>query len=453
MCINSNPYQHMIDKQFVIPVYIINLEYRTDRRVYIKEQFEDYPEFKVHFFNAIKDQEPAVGLYRSLREIVKIAQTQDLPYVVICEDDHKFTDAYNKDIFFEYLNLAKRYSADVLLGGVSWFDCGVRVEDNLYWLKNFTGTQFLVIYDSFYKRLLDTPFQSDDVIDAWMWALSDRIFVTVPMLSVQYDFGYSDVTSKNNRIGRIDELFRMTSDRWQVIREVTDHVREKLVGYKAPEMEENVQLPTYVINLAHRKDRLSHIKSELDYREEFQVHIVDAVNENNGAIGLWKSVVKVIQKAKDQEDEVILICEDDHVFCNGYDKNVLWDAIYQGAYLGADLILGGISSAEQIIPVSDCLCWISSFQCTQFTIIYHHFFDTILSSDFGESDAADLKLSTLTANKYVIHPFISEQKDFGYSDIPVDNFGTEHYKMKFDYCSAKIDKVRSVSQLVESQKN
>ena len=437
----------MADQQNKIPVYIINLERRRDRRAYMAEHFGHYPEFKPHFFNAIDDPVPAVGLYKSLHSIVSIAQQRDFPYVIICEDDHKFTDIYNRDLFFDYIDRAKSYSADVFLGGVSWFDCGVLVEEDLYWLKDFTGTQFLVIYSSFYQRILDTPFSQDDIIDAWMGNLADNIFIAVPMISVQCDFGYSDVTPKNNTIGRVDELFKISTTKWQTIKEVTAHIQKASVGFVSHNIDEGVHLPTYVINLAHKKDRLLNIKQQLSFRDEFDVQIVEAVNHNNRAVGLWESILKVVKIAKERGDEIILICEDDHVFCSGYNKNILWDAVHQGANLGADLILGGISNAEQAIPVSDCLCWISGFRSTQFTIIFSHFFETILSSNFEEFDTPDLKLSVLTANKYVIHPFVSQQKKIGYSGDMIDNFMNEQYQNKFEDCSAKIDNVRKVSQI------
>ena len=41
----------------------------------------------------------------------------------------------------------------------------------------------------------------------------------------------------------------------------------------------------------------------------------------------------------------------------------------------------------------------------------------ILSYNFEDEDTADGVLSELASCKLVIHPFISEQKDFGYSDV------------------------------------
>ncbi|GHE44112.1 glycosyltransferase family 25 protein [Sphingobacterium griseoflavum] len=436
-----------------IPTYIINLEKRKDRKVYVKEQFLSRPEFNIKFFNAIEDTIPAIGLYKSLYTIINQAHEQKLPFVLICEDDHQFTNFYNKDVFINYLKRLRKYNADAFLGGVSWFDYGVHIEDDLYWVNNFTGTQFLIIYSSFFERILDSPFEQDDITDKWMCNLSDKIFVSVPMLSIQRDFGYSDVTPKNNAPAIVSRLFEITNERWQSIKNVITHIQRSKQIFDKIAVDTDIQLPTYIINLPHRSDRLLHIQQQFAGRTEFDVTIVKAIKDSNGAMGLWKSIQKVVQLAVERDDEVILICEDDHVFCDGYQSKILFDAIIQGSFLGADLILGGISSTEQVIPANDHLCWISSFQCTQFTIVYNRFFDQMLTADFNETDAADLKFSSMTANKYVFHPFISVQKDFGYSDIPIDNFGTDKYIDKFNNCSAKIEKVKYISGIAESRQN
>lgn len=59
------------------------------------------------------------------------------------------------------------------------------------------------------------------------------------------------------------------------------------------------------------------------------------------------------------------------------------------------------------------------FQCTKVRIVFKNLFDLILNESFNETDAANLKLSMITTNKYVYYPFISKQEDFGYSDIPI----------------------------------
>ena len=45
----------------------------------------------------------------------------------------------------------------------------------------------------------------------------------------------------------------------------------------------------------------------------------------------------------------------------------------------------------------------------------------MLSYSFQNTDTADGVISKLATNKMVIYPFISEKKDFGYSDVTQSN--------------------------------
>lgn len=54
------------------------------------------------------------------------------------------------------------------------------------------------------------------------------------------------------------------------------------------------------------------------------------------------SIVKIIQMAKDVEEDVIIICEDDHYFTKQYSPRILITKIQQAYQLDADLLSGGI---------------------------------------------------------------------------------------------------------------
>lgn len=74
------------------------------------------------------------------------------------------------------------------------------------------------------------------------------------------------------------------------------------------------------------------------------------------------------------------------------------------------------------MPVAPGRFWTDWAWCTQFTVVYRPAFRRILEADFGPKDVADEFLSRLLPNKMVIFPFVSEQHDFGYSDItPANN--------------------------------
>ena len=132
--------------------------------------------------------------------------------------------------------------------------------------------------------------------------------------------------------------------------------------------------------MKERVERKQHIIKEFDNKEEFELNWVEASVHPIGAVGLWNSMIKIIKMAKEKGDDIIVICEDDHYFTENY--------------------------------------W---FWCTQFIVVYNRFFDKMLDYSFQDTDTADGVISKLATNKMVIFPFISEQRDFGYSDVTQSN--------------------------------
>lgn len=65
-----------------------------------------------------------------------------------------------------------------------------------------------------------------------------------------------------------------------------------------------------------------------------------------------------------------------------------------------------------------------------------------------DNDTADGALSELASCKLVIHPFISEQKDFGYSDVALSN--QEHagrIREHFAWANRKFDTLKAALEI------
>lgn len=187
-------------------------------------------------------------------------------------------------------------------------------------------------------------------------------------------------------------------------------------------MNVDFSIPTYIVNLKYRKDRLEHIKQEFKNKPEFDIHIIEACQHKKGNVGLWLSFQKIIKMAEENDDDVIIFVEDDHIFTEHYKWNSLFNNIVEGNKQSLDILLGGIMGGfKNAVPVTKNRFWIDHFWGTQFTIIYKRFFSKILTAEFNENDTLDDFLSNLTTNKIVLYPFISIQKEFGYSDITTSN--------------------------------
>lgn len=425
-----------------ISTFVINLEKRKDRLEHIEKEFLDKTEFSLKIERAIENTIPAVGLYQTLVSIIRKGKDKRLPYLLICEDDHQFTHHYASKRYKLLVKYFEELRADVFLGGVSWFECAIKSGDGHSWVNKFAGCQFMLIYSKFYDLVLKTPFSEHDTIDHWISKLSDMIFVAVPMISIQRDFGYSDATKWYNQEGKVAKLFTSTSKRWDALNSIRAHI-EKTRKHDLNEILDfkNLKVPTYIINSNDRT------MIEFSDKEEFNIESIETFKKSSTALDVWKSIQKIVKSALQKDEDVILICEDKHVFSKSYSSERIFSAIFQGAFLGADILLGMISGFHQAVVVDENLCWIDHFKSTKFLLLYKQFFTTILDNELSGIEDIYIKLSDLTANKYVIHPFISRENDFDYSNIQLNDLEEEKYAIiRTEYNSEKLNAIRRLAE-------
>lgn len=401
-----------------IPTFIINLKSRVDRKENVIKEFQLKDQFVIQIVEAKENSIGAVGLWNSIQHILEHLADDKEDFILICEDDHQFTDSYTAEILESSINKAKELDADVLLGGISWCHAAIPVSEQLFWVNKFSGTQFVIIFKKFFEAVRSATFHDYDTADHKISALTEKKFVIYPFVSVQKGYGYSDVTVKNNEIGRVEKLFASCQASLDAILKVKEFFAHGTGNVIPTELDyETITIPTYVINLPERVERLVHIKQQFEGRKEFDINIIKACKHEVGAVGLWLSIRKVVAMAKERVEDVIVICEDDHEFTSDYNRDTFLTHVLKSHYQSADYISGGTAGASLGFMVDDGRFWVSSLLSTQFIIVYSKFFDAILNEPFDETIVADIKLSEMTSNKMILHPFVSLQKDFGYSDI------------------------------------
>lgn len=402
------------------PIYIVNLPQRTDRREHVLYQFFNKPEFVIHMKAPIAHSVGAVSLWLTLRNIVEEEKRKKSSYFILCEDDHTFTNAYSPELLENCILRADSLKADILSGGVSWFSSAVKTDDSLFWIESFTGMQFTVIYNRFYDQLLEVPYNDLVVTDLQISEMSLKKWMIYPYISVQAEFGYSDVTKKNNDAGFVEKIFHTAINRFKILNKVAEHYQFSNwdeTKCELPDLPSDIAIPTYIINLKERPERLKHALSQFENKTEFDIHIVEACKHEIGTVGLWESIVKVIKEIINGDDDVIIICEDDHTFTPNYSREKFIHHVIKAAEQGAEVLSGGIGGFGNVYPIGTERYWVDWLWCTQFIVIYRPFFRRILDEPFSDTDTADGKISEIAANKMVIYPFISIQHDFGYSDV------------------------------------
>jgi GR25 family glycosyltransferase involved in LPS biosynthesis len=402
-----------------IPTFIINLKKRKERREHIVNQFKNQHNFQINIVDAIEHKIGAIGLWETIKIILYQQSASPHDYILICEDDHKFTDNYSLQALSDAILLADRMEADVLSGGVSWFTNALPVNDNFFWVEKFSGLQFTIVFKRFYDTILNADFTEKDEADYKISSLSKRKFFIYPFISIQKEFGYSDVTDRNSADGRVDQLFKESDQKVKKAQYVSTHYQnesnEVHVNIDTREYE-NLKIPTYIINLENRVDRKEHILSQFESRNEFELNLFNAIKHDNGALGLWLSIKCIIKAAQKKNEDLIILCTDDHQFTKHYSKEVLIRNIMESYYQKAEILSGGVGDFGLGIPINERRFWIDAYNCTPFTVLYKRIFQKILDQELPDGASSDWLLSRLALYKMAIFPFISVEKKFGYPD-------------------------------------
>ena len=94
---------------------------RVERKQHIIKEFDNKEEFELNLVEASVHPIGAVGLWNSMIKIIKMAKEKGEDIIVICEDDHYFTENYSPKLLFKEVTEAYIQGAEVLSGGIGGF--------------------------------------------------------------------------------------------------------------------------------------------------------------------------------------------------------------------------------------------------------------------------------------------------------------------------------------------
>lgn len=397
-----------------IPTFVINLKKRTDRKEHVLKQFKGKNEFNVSVIEALEHEIGSIGLWESIKLILKENAHTDQECIIVCEDDHEFTEHYSKELLFGSINEALKHKADILCGGVSWFSNAFAVTENVFWLEGFTGFQFTIIFRHFFKKILEAEFDEHDAADFKVSSLTTNKFFIFPFISVQKEFGYSDVTSGNNTGGKVQMQFSNSLKKGYVIRSIYDYINDqnKRSAPVVPEQYDGITIPVYVVVSSGNTDSLSHISAQFKGKDEFDVAIIESC-KHDPVISAWKNIRRIVELAIKNDDDLIIICEEGHEFTRHYTRESFLENVVEAYYQRVELISGGIIDFDIAIPVTENRFWINIFSSTEFLVLNRSIFKKILDHDPDDMSYPDTIFSRLTNSKMTIFPFISSERRVG----------------------------------------
>jgi hypothetical protein len=395
-----------------VSVFAINLKSRTERRRFISSQFIDREEFDFYLIDAYEHSIGAIGLWNTIRHILQDLAKAEVEFIILCEDDHQFTPAYSIDQLLNCIEEAKEKNADILSGGISGFTSAIKVSDNLYWVEKFSGLQFTVVFQKFFQTVLDASFTCGDAADYKLCSLTENKFFIYPFLSIQKEFGYSDVTVGNNAQGHIDNVFKDSNEKVTILKTVSSFYKQRLEELTTMDMPslEDIIIPTYVLNFAERKKQ--NTEKQFAEKKEFDVKIIEACHHKDKELALWQSLKRIIKTAIENDDDAIIICREGHQFTKHYEGSHFIKLIWQAGLLGCNVLIGGMTSFNLALPVTNNIFWIDSFRSSKFFVIYKSFYRSILQEPVCNTDTLESKFSEMTSNKMALHPFISQENGF-----------------------------------------
>ena len=406
-----------------IPVYAVNLKSRIDRKKFILSQFDGKEEFQFYLIEAHQHRIGAMGLWGTIRYILNDLVCPEVEYIILCQDDHLFTKEYSKELLLCCIDEATSLGADILSCGVSGFTSAINVSENLYWVEKFSGLQLTVLFRNFFQKILDSSFENINAADLKFCQLTEKKFFIYPFLSIQKEFGYSDVTNGNNVKGIVENGFRDSDEKVKIITSVSNSYEEQLKAIAVPKnfaALESVVIPAYIIR--QTTEYLGAIEKQFVGRQEFSITITEACDHQSKESDIWLSIKKIIQTAIENDEDVVIIWRQNHQFTKHYERSHFIKLVWQAGLLGCNILTGGMKTFNLALPITDNIFWIDSFQLSAFFVIYKSFYKKILQEPFCEADTLESKFSEMTSNKMLIHPFISSPADFDVVETEKKNF-------------------------------
>lgn len=384
---------YTIPQSSKIPVFAINLPSRTDRKHHILSQYADKDEFNLFLVEGeSKFKTGSFNLWLTIRNIVKRAKRSDYDYFILCEDDHLFTSAYSFDLLQECIHNLQSFKPDLLLGGIIGFQTALKIGKNLYWIDRFAGLQFTIIFKRFYDCILNASFSyMQDAADYKLASLTSNKFVISPFISIQKEFGYSDVTQPNSIQGTVKKLFTNCERFFRLVNQIQTFYIEN--GYTLPDKR------TCRLGVWGGKELANLLKEQADFP------IIHEFSGENIGITV-RDLKKIVRKAQSNDSDAILIQMQPSLHLPlRRTGHYICESFLEGLGRGAELIVSHTEIINITIPISNRFVWIDSFKNAAFILIYKNiFFDIEALPDLDEP--VENSLSVNFVNKLALYPFL-----------------------------------------------
>lgn len=178
-------------------INIINLSHRKDRSESIIQQSKDIG-FAVRFWEGIATPHaPFIGISESFKKIVRWAKDNRLPYVLVGEDDLKFT--HPKAFEYYLQNRPKFHTHYDLYFGMIYEG---EIDNNNRLFQGFSGMTLLTVSSRFYDFFLDI--RNTNNIDRELGKFAqEKTYLVCPEFVCYQSDGFSDNKKNDATYGHL----------------------------------------------------------------------------------------------------------------------------------------------------------------------------------------------------------------------------------------------------------
>jgi GR25 family glycosyltransferase involved in LPS biosynthesis len=171
-----------------LSAYIINLKHRTDRRDHMINEMTKLP-FTYEFVEGIIDETKTC--FQSQKKCIQLAKENNLPYVLVLEDDAVFTDDATY-ILEKTFNEIQTMEWDMFFLGANLQAPASRISDSLIKLNGAYAAHAYMVHERFYDTILNLPHTSEMDVHYHDLMPHHNIFMCDPMIAYQLP-SYSDL--------------------------------------------------------------------------------------------------------------------------------------------------------------------------------------------------------------------------------------------------------------------
>ncbi|MFX1709075.1 hypothetical protein PV783_34225 [Chitinophaga sp. CC14] len=176
------------------------------------DQFRTRSELQPHYYESVITRTGWDGLFKNMQKAVKDYLFK--PYCIIMEDDCELTPAYSARFLEKLIDQAVAAGADVLLGGIDQFSAVDKIPgaNNIVRVHNFRGTEFMVLFNKFFKTFIEAPTSQPPEIFLGYKPFIKKV-VACPFISYQYDSRSNFGRDENVRKGFVETESRICNQK------------------------------------------------------------------------------------------------------------------------------------------------------------------------------------------------------------------------------------------------